>query len=173
MSDRIAIMNAGAVEQIGTPRQVYEHPATAFVADFVGVLNAIDFRIDEIERDVAVMRVSDDERIQVATASGFPGDRLKVAVRPERIRIHALGASAPEGGSRIEGTIAQVVYLGTLTQFHVDISTGARVTCHRLNDEAIATLEAGDRVVLTWDPEQGSVLGGPGPTTRGTVASPA
>src|SRR2546427_10373775 len=111
MSDRIAIMNDGLVDQIGTPREVYEHPATAFVADFVGVLNAIDFRIDEIDADVAVMRVSDDERITVAGVSGSPGDRLKVAVRPERIRIHPLGASAAAEGSRLLGVIAQVVYL--------------------------------------------------------------
>src|SRR2546427_4215765 len=111
MSDRIAIMNGGAVEQIGTPRQVYERPATAFLADFVGVLNALDFRIDEIDADVAVMRVSDDERITVAGVSGSPGDRLKVAVRPERIRIHPLGASAAAEGSRLLGVIAQVVYL--------------------------------------------------------------
>src|SRR5947209_14667172 len=65
MSDRIAIMNGGQVEQIGTPREVYEHPATAFAADFVGVLNAIDFRVDQIDGDLAMMRVSDDERILV------------------------------------------------------------------------------------------------------------
>jgi spermidine/putrescine transport system ATP-binding protein len=173
MSDRIAIMNNGRVDQIGTPREVYEHPATAFVADFVGVLNAIDFRIDEINADVAVMRISDDERIVVPGVSGSPGDRLKLAVRPERIRIHPLGASSSMDGSRLRGTIAQVVYLGTLTQFHVDASTGTRVTSHRLNDEAIASLEAGDPVVLTWAQEQGAILGGPGPTTRGVVEAPA
>src|SRR3989442_414760 len=78
MSDRIAIMNSGGVDQIGTPRQVYEHPTTAFVADFVGVLNALDFRIDEVNGDVAVMRLSDDERILVMGAAGFPGNQLKV-----------------------------------------------------------------------------------------------
>ena len=174
MSDRIAIMNNGVVDQIGIPREVYERPATAFVADFVGVLNGIDFRIDEIDANVAVMRVSDDEQIVVAGVSGSPGDRLKVSVRPERVRIHPLGASAPVGGSLLKGVIAQVVYLGTLTQFHVDTTTGARVMSHRLNDEAIATLEAGDRVVLTWPQEQGSILGGSGPTpTRGVVESRA
>src|SRR3989442_5769969 len=74
MSDRIAVMNGGQVDQVGTPREVYDHPATAFVADFIGALNALDFRIDQIDGDAAIMRVSDDERMVVTGASGSPGD---------------------------------------------------------------------------------------------------
>ena len=59
MSDRIAVMNAGRVEQIGGPREIYEHPETAFVADFIGSLNALDFTIDELVGEYAVMRISE------------------------------------------------------------------------------------------------------------------
>src|SRR6266581_9452562 len=63
MSDRIAVMNGGRVEQIGEPREIYEHPANSFVADFIGSLNALDFRVDEVVGGFALMRVGERDRI--------------------------------------------------------------------------------------------------------------
>jgi spermidine/putrescine transport system ATP-binding protein len=113
MSDRIAVMNGGRVEQLGTPRQIYEQPATAFVADFVGTVNVLDL------------------------------DGQQVSIRPERIRI------LREGG-RLEGVIADVVYLGVYNQFHVDTAVG-RVVSVRLGDEPLDHLEPGSQVSLSWD----------------------
>ena len=123
MSDRIAVMNQGVIEQLGAPREVYEQPATPFVADFVGVLNAMDVRVDEVAGEDLVMKVNDGDRIVVpvgpaGTEAGV-GSSLLVAVRPERVEL-AVGDAATNGGSRLSGTVAQVVYLGTLTQFYVD-----------------------------------------------------
>ncbi len=74
MSDRIAVMDDGLVEQIGSPREIYEHPRTAFVADFIGSLNAFDFRVDSVDGELAVMRVSDGGRLVVsATGATQPG----------------------------------------------------------------------------------------------------
>ena len=70
MSDRIAVMNDGLVEQIGSPREVYEHPRTAFVADFIGSLNALDFRVDEVSDGVAVMSLGEGSRIVVPVSAG-------------------------------------------------------------------------------------------------------
>src|SRR6266516_4054689 len=70
MSDRIAVMNGGRVEQTGEPREIYEHPTTPFVADFIGSLNALDLRIDELVGENAVMRLGEDERIVVPVGSG-------------------------------------------------------------------------------------------------------
>lgn len=160
MSDRIAIMNLGIIEQIGSPREVYERPATPFVADFVGVLNALDVRVDQFEGSIAIMQASDDERIVVPVTEANPGDRLRVAVRPERVQIEDPSASGARDVSRVRGVIAQVVYLGTLTQFHVDTSIGSRVISHRLSDERIDTLQPGDPVVLTWGRDHAFILGG-------------
>src|SRR2546422_8246417 len=92
MSDRIAVMNGGRVEQIGSPREIYEHPATAFVADFIGSLNAFDLRIDELVGENAVMRLREDERIVVPVGTRHrPGETLRVAVRPARGEIEAAG----------------------------------------------------------------------------------
>jgi spermidine/putrescine transport system ATP-binding protein len=156
MSDRIAVMNGGRVEQIGGPREIYEHPATAFVADFIGSLNAFDFRVDELIGDSAVMRLGERGRLVVPLDGGHsPGEMLRVAVRPERIQI---GTTAAHGGSQLEGTVAEIVFLGMYTQFHVDTAAG-RFVAHRLADEQLAPFQAGSPVALSWEPEQASLLG--------------
>jgi spermidine/putrescine transport system ATP-binding protein len=157
MSDRIAVMNGGRVEQTGSPREIYEHPRTAFVADFIGSLNALDLTIDELVGGYAVARLGEGERVVVPVGSDCrAGEQVRVAVRPERVQI----GPAPDGGSRLDGTIAELVFLGMYTQLHVDTRAG-RVVCHRLADESLATLEPGARVTLSWEPEQASLLGGP------------
>ena len=161
MSDRIAVMNQGVIEQLGTPREVYEQPATPFVADFVGVLNAMDVRVDEVTGEDLVMNVNDRDRIVVPVGptgtEASVGSSLLVAVRPERVEL-AAGDPAVDGGSRLSGTVRQVVYLGTLTQFHVDTAIGKRLIVHHLSDERSSSVREGDRVVLTWAREDAAVL---------------
>jgi spermidine/putrescine transport system ATP-binding protein len=161
MSDRIAVMNDGVIEQLGTPREVYEQPATPFVADFVGVLNAMDVRVDEVDGEDLVMRIGDGDRIVVpvgptGTDAGV-GASLLVAVRPERVEL-TTGDVTMNGGSRLTGTVGQVVYLGTLTQFHVDTAIGKRVIVHHLSDDRSSAVNEGDRVVLSWAREDAAVL---------------
>jgi spermidine/putrescine transport system ATP-binding protein len=152
MSDRIAVMNGGRVEQTGSPREIYEHPRTAFVADFIGSLNALDLTIDELVGGYAVARFGEDERVVVPVGAGRrAGETVRVAVRPERVQV----GPAPDGGSRLEGTIGEIVFLGMYTQLHVDTRAG-RIVCHRLADEP---LEEGSRVTLSWEPDQASLLG--------------
>jgi len=159
MSDRIAVMNGGLVEQIDAPREIYEHPATPFVADFVGVLNAMQIRVDEASDGRAVMSVSNRERIVVRTGDDqVVGSTLTIAVRPERVRFAAAGDAS--GGSTVTGTVRQVVYLGTLTQFHVETSLGAALIAHRLSDGTTAGTGEGDRVTLAWDEDDASILRG-------------
>jgi spermidine/putrescine transport system ATP-binding protein len=158
MSDRIAVMNGGRVEQIGSPREIYEHPETAFVADFIGSLNALDLLIDERVGAYVVARFGEDERIVVPVGSDYrAGDALRVAVRPERVQIGQSGDAGVDGGSRLTGTIDEVVYLGMYTQFHVDTQAG-RIVCHRLADESLGPLGPGSRVTLSWQAEHASVL---------------
>jgi spermidine/putrescine transport system ATP-binding protein len=155
MSDRIAVMNGGRVEQTGSPREIYEHPRTAFVADFIGSLNALDLTIDELVGGYAVSRLGESERVVVPVDGGRRvGENVRVAVRPERVQL----GPAPDGGSRLAGTIAEIVFLGMYTQLHVDTRAG-RIVAHRLADESLAALRPGSRVTLTWEPEQASLLG--------------
>src|SRR5205809_6160052 len=109
MSDRIAVMNGGLVEQTGSPREIYERPATAFVADFIGSLNAFDLRIDELVGQNAVMRLGESGRIVVAVGGGHgTGETLRAAVRPERVHIAPAGTAEADGGSQLDGTNAEV-----------------------------------------------------------------
>jgi spermidine/putrescine transport system ATP-binding protein len=158
MSDRIAVMNGGRVEQIGGPREMYERPQTAFVADFIGSLNALDLTVDEVVGGFAVARVDERERVVVPVDAGVrAGDSIRVAVRPERVHVGPSEAGVPEDGSRLVGTVAQIVYLGMYTQFHVDTRAG-RVVSNRLADEQLAPVEVGAPVTLSWAPEHTSVL---------------
>jgi spermidine/putrescine transport system ATP-binding protein len=159
MSDRIAVMNGGRVEQVGSPREIYGRPQTAFVADFIGSLNALDLRIDEVVGENAVMRVGEDQRVLAPVGSGRRrGETVRIAVRPERIRIDDAAAPLLDGGSRVEGTIGEIVFLGMYTQFHVDTGVG-RLVSHRMADDSLAPLDVGTRVALAWEPEEASLLG--------------
>jgi spermidine/putrescine transport system ATP-binding protein len=158
MSDRIAVMNGGRVDQVGNPREIYERPETAFVADFIGSLNVLELTVDELVDAYAVMRLDEAGRVIVAVGPETRiGDVLRVATRPEQVRIEAVEDASRDGGSRLEGTIAEIVYLGMYTQFHVDTQVG-RVVSHRLADESLAGLDVSSRVALHWAPEHASVL---------------
>ncbi|MCY7303215.1 MAG: ABC transporter ATP-binding protein [Thermoleophilia bacterium] len=158
MSDRIAVMNAGRVEQIGSPREIYDHPETPFVADFIGSLNAFEVVVAEVVGNLAVGRYGDGERVVVAAGTDVRArDTIRVSVRPEQVRIDPVPASTPEHGSRLVGEIAEVVYLGMFTQFKVE-TAAATILCHRLADEELSACTSGTRVVLTWPVDQTSIL---------------
>jgi spermidine/putrescine transport system ATP-binding protein len=158
MSDRIAVMNGGRVEQIGSPREIYEHPETAFVADFIGSLNALEIEVGELVGSYALARLGEHERVVVPVGSTVHvGDAVRIAVRPERVLMGRSDGPAPDGGSRLDGTIAEIVYLGMYTQFHIDTRLG-RVVCHRLADESLDAFETGSSVALTWESEHAALL---------------
>ena len=103
------------------------------------------------------MRAGEKGRVVLADPSASAGTTLRVAVRPERVRIAAAGAPLDDGGSRLEGTVAQVVYLGMYTQFHVDTPAGM-VVASRLADELASPFEVGRDVCVSWKAEHTAVL---------------
>ncbi|MET9179078.1 ABC transporter ATP-binding protein [Kitasatospora aureofaciens] len=131
MSDRVAVFNAGRIEQVGSPAEVYEHPATAFVAGFVGTSNLLDG----------------------AAAEQVVGETGLFSVRPEKIRIaHPDDPAGPDELSAT-GRVAEVVYAGGHTRFLVDLEAGGRLTAVRQNlDEGSADVlrHRGTDVVLAW-----------------------
>jgi spermidine/putrescine transport system ATP-binding protein len=163
MSDRIAVMNGGQVEQVGSPREIYERPETAFVADFIGSLSVLELSVDEVVGAYAVMRLGEGERvIAVAGPDTRKGEGVRVAVRPEQVQIEPAEADTPAGESRLEGRIAEIVFLGIYTQFHLETGAG-RVISHRLADESLGAVEVGSLVALHWAPEHASLLGDAAP----------
>jgi len=159
MSDRIAVMNLGVVEQLATPRELYQRPASAFVAGFIGVSNLITMRIDRREQGIRVMDLGEGERI-LAVDPGGADEQCTITVRPEWIKLAPGEAGARERSSHVSGTIADVVYLGSVTQLIVSLRTGERLSVHRLNDEVGADdPRPGDRVTVHWAAEHSYVIG--------------
>jgi spermidine/putrescine transport system ATP-binding protein len=160
MSDRIAVMNDGAVEQLGTPREIYEHPKTRFVAGFIGTSNVLTGTVTRVEGEHAVIEVSPEERIIVPAAGQAvsPGLPLELTVRPEKIELTV--ARPGGGGCLLRGTVTEVVYLGTSTNFSVATTTGADIVVFRQNSAAAGDVAArGDTVWLSWQPEHSYPIG--------------
>jgi spermidine/putrescine transport system ATP-binding protein len=161
MSDRIAVMNHGVVEQLATPRELYQRPASGFVAGFIGVSNLITMRIDRREGALLIMDLGDGQRILATDPGGMSGTDLTITVRPEWIKLAS--GDAGDRASRVGGTVVDVVYLGSVTQMIVELPTGERLTVHRLNDEVGAEEpRPGAQVTLHWAAEHSFVIGDSG-----------
>ncbi len=159
MSDRIAVMNGGVVEQLASPRELYQRPATAFVAGFIGTSNLIQLRVDRSDDAVLAMELGDGQRIlAVDPGDGQQRQQATITVRPEWIKL-ANGA-ADDRACYVGGTVVDVVYLGSITQLIVLLRTGERLTVHRLNDE-VGTVDPrpGEQVMLRWAAEHSYVVG--------------
>ena len=124
MSDRLAVMNVGRIEQIGPPREVYEEPSTAYVADFLGVSNLMEANVEGRANGTATVRMGE---FSLAAASGDLDavGAVKVTIRPERIRLEPLApGDADGGGNRIPGMVERLVFLGNSTQVIVRLAPG-------------------------------------------------
>jgi spermidine/putrescine transport system ATP-binding protein len=158
MSDRIAVMSEGVVEQVASPRELYEFPATRFVADFIGISNLLELRVDRREGGVVAMELGDGMRI-VAPDPG-PGKSHTKTLRPEKISI---GEGAGGDGSRVRGRVVKQVYLGSMTQVVIRLASGDELAVHLLNDDrAPGGLDPGAEIMLSWPLGHSFVIGSAG-----------
>jgi spermidine/putrescine transport system ATP-binding protein len=153
MSDRIAVMNRGRVEQVASPEEVYNRPATTFVAGFIGVSNLMPATVTGTRE----IKLDQGQTIATATDGFSPGDRCHAVVRPEKLRVE-LGENGhlPADRPRVEGIVASSLYLGTATQIAVDLGEGVRMTVLVPNadeSERQRLPGGGARVALNWEPE--------------------
>ena len=151
MSDRIAVMNLGRVEQVGTPREIYEHPDSSFVAGFIGSLNAMDLKIQQRQDGTGGMTVGEGWVIARVDADVAVGTTLRAAVRPERIAMGPAGAPVHPDGSVVIGTVEEVIYLGAMSLFHVDIPGLGQLVSQRMSHEDESAYRTGDRVSASWE----------------------
>jgi spermidine/putrescine transport system ATP-binding protein len=160
MSDRIAVMNDGAIEHLGTPREIYEHPKTRFVAGFIGTSNLLSGTAARVDHGQAVIEVSPEERIIVPVhdPSLVPGSPLELTVRPEKIQLSTTRPA--DAGCVLRGEVTEVVYLGTSTNFSVTTTTGADIVVFQQNSAAAGeAADRGDTVWLSWQPEHSYPIG--------------
>jgi len=161
MSDRIAVMCDGKVEQLADPRTLYERPSTAFVADFIGTSNLLVLDQPSTVESLLMVGVGDGERLTAAMRTPVTAPQVQVTVRPERIALHTdLTAAVPERHSLVRGRTVDLVYCGSTTHVTVVITTGERLVIHLLSDsESLRGVERGVDVLLSWAPDGAHVIG--------------
>ncbi|MET7859594.1 ABC transporter ATP-binding protein [Streptomyces sp. NPDC005318] len=156
MADTVAVMNAGRVEQLGAPADLYENPKTTFVANFLGTSNLIEGEITEAGADVLVAAGGSTLRLPAdrCSAPAARGGKLLVGVRPEKISL----ASADEadviaaGRNRVTGRIVDSSFIGVSTQYVVESPAGKALQVYEQNVGHRAGLTRGTEVVLHWNP---------------------
>ncbi|WP_432031762.1 ABC transporter ATP-binding protein [Streptomyces antibioticus] len=157
MADTVAVMNAGRVEQLGSPADLYENPQTTFVANFLGTSNLIEAEVDTRSGDDIVLKTGGGKLVLPGARCSAPaaaGGKLLVGVRPEKITLsHADDAGEiPEGRNRITGKIANSSFIGVSTQYVIDSAVCPEFEVYAQNVERDARLVPGADVVLHWSP---------------------
>jgi len=141
MADAIAVMNRGKIEQLGPPTELYERPATAFVAGFLGVSNLLHGAIS----GPGTVRL--DTGDEIAADPGDRSGRVAVGIRPEKIRIGPPG----EGDNSLAGTVKETAYVGVATQYVVETGAGTLIV-YVQNDGSALSLRPGAAAILSWSP---------------------
>ena len=141
LSDRVAVMNAGRIEHLGTPREVYERPATAFVADFMGASTALDARAV----DGRTVELAGGQRVEARLGRALvPGAHVRLLIRPERV---ALGEAGP---GALPARVASAMFLGDHWEVRLELEGGVRLLA---TVRGSATLAPGDRISVTLPPD--------------------
>jgi spermidine/putrescine transport system ATP-binding protein len=145
MSDRIAVMNHGRVEQAATPREMYEEPATTFVADFLGVSNVLDARVTGSAGGAAVLELGSGIVLEARGGDTSARGAVKVVIRPERVRIEPAGTAGP---GRVPALVTRSVYLGNGVRVIAHLATGQSISVlvPSTTDDAPVSWEAGASV---------------------------
>jgi len=160
MSDRIAIMNSGKIEQVGRPAEIYENPATKFIARFLGEANLIEGTIEEVSGDVAVLRTAGGLALSARLTEPVErGARANLFVRPERVAIASeVGIATDPAVNCANGRVVQTSFLGNILRHSIEIGPDILVTVDVQNASAGLLRTAQENVVLSWPVADGVIL---------------
>ncbi len=161
MSDRIAVMNQGVVEQLGPPTEIYEEPRTAFVAEFIGTSNFLRGRLDGVEEETANIVLADGVQLRARRRPDGPTDgEVLVMVRPEHLALG--GGNGTDGrANELRALVKEVVYLGSYIRFVAELATGDTVTVEEMNLPGAVRAGIGESVTLRVAPEHCLLLARP------------
>ncbi len=150
MSDRIAVMNEGRVEQIGTPREIYHSPTSVFVANFIGVANLIPAIVEQSDGTSATVILAGNHRVPVPAGGHLlrPGAAATVMVRPERL---LLSESAPAGGTGLPVIVEHAVFQGPVVRTILRAVDGTEIVAHVGPEQALPTLRPGVGLWVSWE----------------------
>ena len=157
MADTIAVMNEGKIEQMGSPVQIYEHPKTAFVANFLGQTNLFEGTVAGIEGDELAIKVKDTTIFVPLSSTEIRSGRIVLGVRPEKVKIVDQGKpSLPK--NQINGSIKLTAFVGVSTQYEVITNWGQEVSAFEQNIDPTDLGRPGQAVTLAWEPRHSFVL---------------
>ena len=160
MSDRLAVMNAGRIVQLGTPRTIYEEPADTYVADFLGVSNLMEVAVVERGPGSQCRVMLGETALAVDRGEVDALGPAHALIRPERVRIEPYGHDGQVGPNRVPAMIERLVFLGASTQVMLRLAPGALLQAVVPNDGTEATLSQGTPVHVFLAPDVLRVLGG-------------
>ncbi len=155
MSDRIAVMDHGAVVQVGSPQAIYERPASRFVADFIGASNVLPGRVEAAPGGAVLVRLESGDAVRVPAAAALvQGAPVSIVVRPDRVEVRR--TPPPDGANAIRGAVTKVSYLGTHSQIVVRAGRRLEVTVHERTPAAGEAAHVppvpniGDEIWVAW-----------------------
>ncbi len=159
MSDQIAVLAEGRIEQVGAPQEIYSSPATTFVAGFLGAANIFDAEVVDVVGASVTCRALGTQMTAEVNGTPEPG-AAAIVIRPERITLQDSGSAVESGMNRISGTVTHVVYLGNCTHVHVDVGAPKDLVVEVPNRSgpASVTHHPGAQVVCLCTPDAVRVL---------------
>ena len=157
MSDRIAVMNEGRVQQVADPPTLYDLPKNRFVADFIGQTNVFSGTVESVSETRVTLRTDAGVRVEAVAQVGNAietGSEVHAAVRPEKVRLGS------DGDNVLPARVDQVVYLGVSTQYIAELEDGGTLVLYQQNVHDGTGPAEGDQVSVAWDARNCGVLGG-------------
>lgn len=169
MADTVAVMNAGRIEQLGDPAEIYEQPRTVFVANFLGQSNLIPGRRASVNGDVLMVEAHAQRFSMPTGRNSSSGESVIVGVRPEKITVidPADAATVPAGANTVTGRVTDVSYSGVSTQYLVRAPWGQDLIAFEQNVKVGDRAVVGEEVLLHWSPEHTFGLDGAQDITAG------
>jgi spermidine/putrescine transport system ATP-binding protein len=159
MADTVAVMNAGHLEQVGAPAELYDHPATTFVANFLGQSNLIPGKITGRAADVVSVDMQGIGVSVQPSRTHTDGDQGWVGIRPEKVLIGAPGEELDAPGNTIPGgVVTDVSFVGVSTQYLVRMPWGQELQVFQQNTGRHRIFHVGEPVELSWRPEYAFLL---------------
>jgi spermidine/putrescine transport system ATP-binding protein len=159
ISDRIAVMNKGHIEQLGPPEEVYERPATLFVAEFLGASNLLDGTYRGTQDRWGLVELGSGTSVRIpAGTDRRAGDRVRIGVRPEKIQILPGGSGATANQNLVAATLRSAVFAGVSFQYFFQTKEGREMSAFDRNGSGAAVARPGEAVHLAWAPEHTFVI---------------
>jgi putative spermidine/putrescine transport system ATP-binding protein len=159
MSDRIAVMNHGRIEQAGSPSDLYDRPATRFVAGFIGESNFLEGEVAGVQDRSVTARVAGATVIAISNQPPAIGARAMLAVRPEKIGFRDLSAPAPEARvNTIEAVVRDVAFVGEMHRYVLEIAPGVTLVAKQQHRFEMKARAPGERVLVEWHVEDSLVV---------------